>query len=320
MKRTLLLIAALLFFSCTETIEKTGGIYGVITDKATGEPVRSAGVQLNTGNKTITGSEGQYEFAELKAGEYTLLVTKTGYTDLVGYKINVEAGKTVKGDVQIEKLPAALRIVNDNREDIDKLDFGNAESDITRSFNIFNDSPASLEWEITKTAAWISNISKTNGNLNAGMTQGIIITINRDALSDGQNTTTVHVTSDNGNKALTVTASKGGASGNDYVVLQSDGIMVQKYDISSGTTWDNAKKLCAASNVGGYNDWRVPTFGELRTLYNKRSEIGEFSTVYSASLYWSSTAYWCIDFYNGNDNYYSNSNTTNRVRAVRTLP
>jgi hypothetical protein len=186
-----------------------GGIYGVITDKATGEPIRSAGVHLNpTGINTVTGSEGQYEFVELKAGDYTINVTKTGYTDLASYKITVAAGKTNKGDVQLEKLPPSLRVVNDSKQNIDVLDFGGAADDVTRSFSIFNDGTESLEWQVTTTSAWITKVSKAEGVLKAGATQAIIITIDRDRLAGGENTTTVHITSDNGSKQLTVKATE----------------------------------------------------------------------------------------------------------------
>ncbi len=169
--------------------------------------MRSAGVQLNPlGTKTVTGNEGQYEFTELKAGNYTLQVTKTGYSDLSSYAITVSAGRTNKGDVQIEKLPPSLRITDNDKQNIDRLDFGGAEADVTRSFNIFNDGPESLEWQITKACVWITNISKGSGTLKAGATQAIIVTIDREKLTSGENTTTIHVTSDNGSKQLTVCA------------------------------------------------------------------------------------------------------------------
>jgi hypothetical protein len=186
--------------------EQSGSISGVVTDKATSEPVRAAGVQLSTGAKTVTGNDGQYEFAELKVGEYTLQVSKTGYTDLVGYKITVEPDKAAKGDVQVEKLPPSLRVVNDSKQDISELNFGSAEADLTRSFSIFNDGPEPLEWDITYTAAWISKVSRESGTLKAGATQAIVVTIDREKLNGGDNTTTIQVTSDNGSKQLTVKA------------------------------------------------------------------------------------------------------------------
>jgi hypothetical protein len=210
MKKIIYLIMAVtLLCSCDkeDEAEKPGSIYGVITDKATGELVRAAGVQLNpTGTKTVTGNEGQYEFTELKAGSYSLQVTKTGYSDLTDYKITVTAGKTNKGDVQIEKLPPSLRVVNDKKQDIDTLDFGSAgPNKDSRSFSIFNDGPETLEWEITETTDWITEVSKTNGTLKAGATQSIIITIDREMLGGGEKTAPIHITSDNGSKTLMVT-------------------------------------------------------------------------------------------------------------------
>ncbi len=198
------------FVSCTEEVDEPGSIYGVVTDKATGEPIRSAGVELSpTGAKTITGSEGQFEFTQLNPGQYTLLITKTGYTDYASSAIQVTTGQQTKTDVQIEQLPPALKVVNDSREEISELDFGSAEADVARSFNIFNDGVESLEWEIVKTADWIKEISKTSGILQAGGTQAIIIAIDRTLLKSGENKTTVHITSNNGSKQLTVKATNG---------------------------------------------------------------------------------------------------------------
>ncbi len=198
------------FVSCTEEIDEPGSIYGVVTDKATGEPIRSAGVELSpTGMKTVTGSEGQFEFTQLTPGQYTLLITKAGYTDYASSTIQVTAGQQAKTDVQIEQLPPALKVVNDHREEISTLDFGSAEADLARSFNIFNDGVEALDWEIVKTADWIENISKESGTLKAGGTQAIIITINRLLLKSGENKTTVHITSNNGSKQLTVKATNG---------------------------------------------------------------------------------------------------------------
>ena len=212
MKKSLYLLLGILLIcgiyqACAPDVELPGSIYGVVADKATGEPIKSAGVELSPGGlKTITGSEGQFEFTELDPGKYTLLITKTGYLDGVSSTIEVKAGQQAKGDVQIEKLPPALKVVNDNRQEISTLDFGSAEADVARSFNLFNDGTESLEWQITTTAEWIKSVSKTEGVLSAGATQSLIVTIDRVNLSSGENTTTVHITSNNGSKQLTITA------------------------------------------------------------------------------------------------------------------
>ena len=185
---------------------ETGSIYGIVTDKATGESIINAGVELQPiGLKTVTGSDGQFEFNEVAAGTYTLFVTKTGYSDNSS-SITVESGKQAKGDVQLEKLPAALRIVDDNGKDISELDFGEKLADVSRQFNIFNDGTEKLEWELSFSAEWIKSVSKEGGELKAGGTQGVIVNIDRSLLESGENVTTIHVTSNNGNKQLTVKA------------------------------------------------------------------------------------------------------------------
>lgn len=191
--------------------ELPGSIYGTVVDKATGEPIKAAGVELSpNGLKTVTGSEGQFEFTELDPGKYTLIITKTGYVDGVSGTIEVKPGQQAKGDAQIEKLPPALKVVNDNREEISTLDFGSAIDDVARSFSVFNDGTETLEWQITVTADWIKSVSKTTGTLSAGDTQPLIVTIDRSKLSSGENKTTAHITSNSGSKQLVIVAT------NDY--------------------------------------------------------------------------------------------------------
>ena len=201
-----LLLVCGIYQACTPE-ELPGSIYGVVADKATGEPIKSAGVELSPGGlKTITGSEGQFEFVNQTPGSYTLLITKTGYSDYASPAITVQANQQTKVDVQIEKLPPALKVVNDNREEISTLDFGSSVDDVARSFSLFNDGTESLEWQITVTADWIKSVSKTEGVLSAGATQSLIVTLDRTKLKSGNNTTTAHITSNNGSKQLTITA------------------------------------------------------------------------------------------------------------------
>ena len=217
MKRSLYFVFGLLLvcgmYQACVPEELPGSIYGTVVDKATGEPIKSAGVELSPdGLKTVTGSEGQFEFTELDPDKYTLIITKTGYVDGVSGTIEVKPGQQAKGDVQIEKLPPALKVVDDNRQEISILDFGSAEDDVARSFSIFNDGTETLEWELTATADWIKSVSKTSGTLSAGGTHSLIITIDRVKLSSGENKTTVHITSNSGSKQLVVIAT------NDFYV------------------------------------------------------------------------------------------------------
>lgn len=205
-----LLLLSFVIVSCEKEDLGTAAIYGLVTDKATGEPIKSAGVELlPNGLKTITGTDGRFEFANLKAGSYKVYITQAGYVEVISSNIELSQGQSLQRDVQMELLPPALRVVNDSRKDISELDFGSAETDVARSFNLFNDGAESLEWEITFTADWVKSVSKTEGVLKAGGTQALIITIDRTILTSGSNTTTLHITSNNGSKQLTLKAVNG---------------------------------------------------------------------------------------------------------------
>ena len=79
-------------------------LYGVVTDRETGEPVANASVVLSPGGKTkITGSDGNFEFNDLDPQQYTVTVQKSGYqtnrktvTAVVGEKVeaNIPLAKT----------------------------------------------------------------------------------------------------------------------------------------------------------------------------------------------------------------------------------
>ena len=223
MRRLISLFSALLIFasvfnSCKpDSIEELGSIYGIVTDKATGEPVKNANVQLRpSGETTLTGTDGRYEFVDLKNGEYSITVSKTEYTDLVDdYVIKVEGAKAMRRDVQIEKIPALLKILDSNGNEIDVLDFGSMQDDNTRMFSIFNNSTSALDYEIFKTAAWVASLSSQEGRLQPGATKSIIVVIDRDMLVVGKNVTTLSILTNNGGKQLTLKANKSDGNGED---------------------------------------------------------------------------------------------------------
>ncbi|NOU17214.1 MAG: hypothetical protein HOO91_06610 [Bacteroidales bacterium] len=201
-------IAATLFFGCKKNDrEPAGSVWGVIINKNGNEYVQSASVQIDqTGRKTFTGSDGRYEFKELNPGEYTLNITKAGYIAQTNYKIVVIPGINTEYSPQLEKLPPSLRIINDKGDTISVLNFGSAAADITRLFNIYNDGLESLEWQITKTAIWIPTVSKTEGTLEPGLMQAVVVIIDREKLIGGDNITNLYVTSNNGSKELKIKA------------------------------------------------------------------------------------------------------------------
>lgn len=218
-KNLFLIIIAILAFSmlwqgCKKT-EETGSIYGTVTDFDTGEPVKNANVKLRpSGETTMTGSDGSYMFQDLKKGDYSLSLSKAEYEDLNDdYVIQLAAGRNACRDVQMKKKVALMRVTDMDGNDISALDFGDEGDDVSRIFNIFNDSGVTLSWEITITANWIQTPANgTTGTLQAGETKGIVVVIDRSKLQQGDNTTTMHITSNNGNQQLTIKARRADVS------------------------------------------------------------------------------------------------------------
>lgn len=78
------------------------GIYGHVTDYETGEDVANASVQLRPGgDTTLTGADGMFEFRGLPAGDYSITVSKAGYSDLVDDYVITVRDRMVRRDVQI---------------------------------------------------------------------------------------------------------------------------------------------------------------------------------------------------------------------------
>ena len=207
--RSLLFLALIgVFFSCDRVEEpQLCSLYGVVTDKTTGEPIKSAGVELKqTGAKNVTGSDGAFEFIDLEEGVYTLFITKAGYKDFTSNEIAVSAKtQTVQHSIQLEKLPPSLTVFDENGNDLSQIDFGDNPADITRSFFIFNNGEEKLEWSIVNLSNWII-LSKDSGVLKSNATQPLSITIDRNQLNMGDNSATIHILSNIGTKQINISA------------------------------------------------------------------------------------------------------------------
>lgn len=302
-----------------------GSIYGIVTDFASGDYVRHANVQLRpSGETTQTGYNGQYEFKNIEDGDYTIVVRKAEYSDLIDdYVISVRDGRRMRRDVQIQKLPQMLQIVDNNQHPLPELDFGSYAGVSQKSFNLFNGGLVNLDFTITKTANWITQINPSFGTVNKGNMVTVSVIINRNLLSDGDNVTTIVVSTNAGGVELPIKARKVGGSINDLVIeVPGTNLMVQRADLGC-YDWYSANAYCQSSNVANYNDWRLPTIDELEILYNHREFIGGFG----GDKYWSTTKY----SYNGEYKYYSfdgsgwgnvgidSPSESHYVRAIRTI-
>lgn len=203
----LLIILPCLWYSCNKE-KDPGSIHGIVSDKATGEPIQRAGVELvGKGVSCNTGSDGQFSFENLQPGDYSIHITRLGYSEVVR-DIAVKSNDPARIDVQLEKLPPALRIVDGNGNDIECLDFGSITGDDSRLFNIFNDGNSSLDWQITVFSDWLS-VNKDSGSLDAGSSVGVIAYIDRGNLLEGENQTSIHITSNNGSRQISAIAFTG---------------------------------------------------------------------------------------------------------------
>lgn len=205
MKRLIyILLAGLLCTACADDIQDevtVGKISGVVSDKTTGEPVATVSAVLSPGgNSTVTGTDGSFEFVDLSPGEYTVNINKEGYRDN-SKVVTVVAGQTTQAHLLIERIPAVITA------DRTELDFGKDYGVNTLSFNIVNNNYEKLSWEMVNNCGWITDVSPKSGSLDYGKTGTIIVKINRDLLSDGNNTTVLVLSTEGvGSTEITVKA------------------------------------------------------------------------------------------------------------------
>lgn len=215
MKRilSLLLISmSLIVFnqSCKKPVEEQkGAINGYVTDKATGDYVENATVLLKPVNKTATTkSDGYFEFVELKLGDYSISASRDGYKDYEDDQtISVKDSDAISRDIEMEKLVSSMKVVDDDGDEISELNFGNLTDDISRTFYILNDGEIPVNYQIEITSSWI-NIDATEGMLQPDSLERIVVTIDREKLSAGENLATVNVVSGDNSVELIVKAYK----------------------------------------------------------------------------------------------------------------
>lgn len=186
----------------------SGSIYGCVTDFATGEPVRNANVQLRpSGETTLTGYDGMYEFLDIADGNYSITVSKAEYTDLIDdYVISIKNGRRMRRDVQIEKKPTWIRLTDMSGQDITELDFGSNASVNMQSFNIHNNGTVSISCSVVYSCGWITSVSSVPNTISPGQNVMVSVYIDRSKLVAGPNSTDLYVTSNNGSNVLHIKA------------------------------------------------------------------------------------------------------------------
>lgn len=216
-KQVALLAFCCALFGCGKEDNPSGGgsgsgsIYGCVTDFATGEPVRNANVQLRpSGETTLTGYDGMYEFLDIQDGNYSITVSKAEYTDLIDdYVIEVKNGRRMRRDVQIKKIPTWIRFTDMVGNDITELDFGSNASINMQSFCIYNNGTVSIDCEVVYSCDWITSVSSASSTISPGLNVMVSVQIDRSKLAAGPNSTDLYVTSNNGSNVLHIKATGG---------------------------------------------------------------------------------------------------------------
>lgn len=203
-------LAILCFSSCSSNVEdpgsKIGQIVGIVSDKTTGEPVGTVSLTLSPGGlRTVTGSDGSFQFADLEPGSYTIDLEKDGYKR-ESASVVVFEGKNTESHLLIERIPA---IITADRE---VLEFGENAGVTQLSVSIVNPGYLDLHWSVSwyNAVKWIRGVEgpdgKSEGTLGFGKTASLVVRIDRDALANGYNEAIVVIWSDNGRSELKVTA------------------------------------------------------------------------------------------------------------------
>ena len=133
---------------------KYGTLCGTVTDCSSGEPIDSVNVRLNpSGDTTLTGMDGTFQFNDVTDGNYSLAFSKSKYMILADdYVIKIKNGNEVCRDVQLSLAFKSFMITVDGVE-TDTLDFGtNVDSMI---FTITNTSSTNIRIKFVESSEWM---------------------------------------------------------------------------------------------------------------------------------------------------------------------
>lgn len=200
-----------LLLSCNEEYHYThGSVYGTITDATTGDSIENCNVSVSDASGNIvdrqtTDDKGTYKTKDISEGKYTVSVEREDYYAGASKSIQTTPGETTQCDIQLSRLPAKITA------DTEEIDFGADESLTTISFKIVNRYLDDLDWVVEYDCEWIASVSPDKDNLAHGKTATIIVKIDREKLSAGDNKTNLVVKSRNGQGGVNIAIKAVGA-------------------------------------------------------------------------------------------------------------
>ncbi len=201
---TLPLLVLLFMTACEEELPETmGGIYGIVSNSETGEPVRGASVILSPGNQTtVTGYDGHFEFSDLAAGQYKLQVSASGY-NTNSRQITVIAGKEASGDMPLSPIAEVMNVRLSNNY----FEFGSSLEELALTIQNTGNS-GSIDWTITGVDAIWLTVSPTSGSIAMSKAADVKLVVDRSKLSVDEASTTFMVNAAGGSQSVRVNVSK----------------------------------------------------------------------------------------------------------------
>lgn len=178
----------------------TGNIIGKVTDSTNGEVMSGVTVTIIPGGTSrTTGSDGHFEFRDLEPKQYEIQAHKDGYS--TNYKVvTVTIGYDTPGDIQLTPIAKEGQLALSTNT----LNFGSLNTSM--AFSIINNGNKAFNWNITghDKVDWLS-ITPTSGSLQAGKSNAVTVTLNRDRITEYMEATII-INADNESMPLKITA------------------------------------------------------------------------------------------------------------------
>ncbi len=207
-------ISTMIFSSCEGDLppEKTvGNITFVITEENTPQTLSGVSIQLFSDDDPSvtptdrTDASGRCTFSNIPTGSYHLNLSKPGYDSKDGLTLRVNGGDNPYKEISLKRATTTLTVAPE------VLDFGDNESVVQKAFSLVNPNYEDLTWAVLDTdVPWIVSVcdkdGKKSGTIKYNQEVAMSVTIDRDALTSGNNESTIVILSDYGRAELHVTA------------------------------------------------------------------------------------------------------------------
>ena len=251
------LASLLLGAGCAQDEVSTfGGISGVVKDKITSEAL--AGVRVSImpgGDSSVTGTDGNFQFKDLDAADYTVSFMKEGYAS-DSKKVTVSPGMNRDASVTLEPIMPVLAVTPA------KLEFGSEST--TLALDIANTGKGSLQWSIAEEIGWLS--CQPDKGTTTNETSSVVVKVSRDGLERGNYSGTIVVSSNGGSQtiqvAMSVEAVKlevspasldyGTAETSMQLTLRNGGAGTINYTVESSDSWLTPNKKSGAVTQNDY--------------------------------------------------------------------